>query len=76
MDEKTSGLGRVMTWLIIGILAIVAVKLALRLLAFLLGVLGMVFGLALFVLFTVAPILLLGWLAMTAWRAFTKEPAA
>lgn len=76
MDENSSGLGRAITWLIIGILAIVAVKLALRLLAFLLGVLGMVFGIAMFVLFTIAPIILLGWLALVGWRAFTKEPAA
>lgn len=76
MNDKPSVLSRAITWLIIGILAIIAVKVALRLLAFLLGMLGMVFGIAMFLLFTVAPIILMGWLALAGWRAFTKEPAA
>lgn len=75
MTDRNSRLSRAITWMIIGILAIIAIKIALRLVAFLVGVLGMVFGIAMFALFTVGPILLLGWLAVAAWRAFTKEPA-
>lgn len=66
MGENTSLLGKVVTWTIIGIGAILALKIAVSLL-------GMVFGLTVFLLFTVGPILLLGWLAMKAWKAFARE---
>lgn len=65
MEENTSLLGRIVTWGIIGLVAILAVKIVL-------AVLGVVLGFAGFLLFTVAPILLVGWLAMKAWRAFTQ----
>jgi hypothetical protein len=65
MGENKSLLGTVLTWVLIGVVAIIAIKVAL-------GVLGVVFGLASFVLFTVAPILLLGWLALKAWQAFAR----
>jgi hypothetical protein len=68
MGENTSLLGRVVTWAIIGLLAILALKIVL-------GVLGVVFGFAAFLLFTVAPVLLLGWLAVKAWQAFTRTTA-
>lgn len=58
---------QIVTWIIVGILAILALKLVT-------GILGMAFGLVSFLLFTVAPILLVGWLATKAWKAFTKEP--
>jgi hypothetical protein len=49
------------------VVAILALKLVL-------GLLGIVLGLAGFLLFTVAPVLLLGWLVMKAWQAFTARP--
>lgn len=64
MGGNTSLLGQVVAWIIIGFVAIVAIKIVL-------GLLGMVFGLAAFLLFTVAPVLLVGWLVMKAWKAFT-----
>lgn len=75
MTENTSLLSRIVTWTVIGILAILAFKVARWLLGFLFGMVGMVLGLALFLLFTVGPILLVGWLVVKAWDAFTKEPA-
>lgn len=75
MNENKSLLSQIVTWTIIGILGVLAFKLAMWLLSFLLGMVGMVFGVALFLLFTVGPILLVGWLAVKAWNAFTKEPA-
>ena len=75
MTNHTSLLSRIVTWTIIGVLAILAFKIAVRLLGFLLGLLGMAFGIVAFLLFTVAPILFVGWLAIKAWNAFTKEPA-
>lgn len=75
MSENKSLLSRIFTWVVVGILAILALKLAGWLLGFLFGLVGMVFGLAIFLVFTVAPILLLGWISLKAWRAFTKEPA-
>lgn len=65
-ERNTSLLSRIITWTIIGIVALIVLKIAMRLL-------GLVFGL----LFTVVPILLIGWLAVKAWKAFSKEePAA
>lgn len=74
MGTEKSLLSRIITWTIIGVLAILALKILAHLLGFVIGLVGMVFGIAMFLLFTVAPILLLGWLAMKAWRAFSKEP--
>lgn len=65
MGENTSLLGRIVTWTIVGIVAIIAIKLAL-------GILGFVLGLAGFVLFVVAPLIVVGWLATKAWQAFTQ----
>ena len=59
---------QIVTWTVVGIIAVLALKLVLSLL-------GMAMGLIGFLLFTVGPILLVGWLAVKAWNAFTKEPA-
>lgn len=75
MGENKSLLGRIVTWTIIGIVAVLAIKLAIWLLGFLMGLVGVVFGIAMFLLFTVGPILVVGWLAVKAWSAFTAEPA-
>jgi hypothetical protein len=76
MSEHKSLLSRIVTWTVIGILAVLALKLVVRLLGFLMGFVGMVFGLVTFLLFTVGPLVLIGWLASKAYRAFTREPAA
>lgn len=69
MQEKKSLLSRIVTWVIIGVLAVLAIKLVLSLL-------GAAFGLVGFLLFTVAPLVFIGWLALKAYAAFTKEPPA
>ncbi|MFO7894934.1 MAG: hypothetical protein R6U63_14560 [Longimicrobiales bacterium] len=66
-EQDKSLFKQVLMWTVVGILAILALKLVFSLL-------GMAFGLITFLLFTVGPILLVGWLAMKAWNAFTKEP--
>lgn len=76
MGENRSLLGRIVTWTIIGLLALVAIKIALRLLGFLMGLAGIVVGAVMFLLFTVGPIVLLGWLVVKAWQAFAKEEPA
>lgn len=75
MSEGKSLLSRIVTWTIIGVLAVLAIKLALRLLGFLVGVVGAVLGLVVFFLFTVGPILLVGWLGVKAYKAFASPPA-
>jgi uncharacterized membrane protein YjgN (DUF898 family) len=60
--------GKIVAWIILGILAVFAFKL-------LIGLVSAAFGLVGFLLFTVAPLVLLGWLAMKAWRAFTRSEA-
>ena len=67
-EQDTSLMKQALTWIVVGIVAVLAIK-------FVLGLLGMAFGLVSFLLFTVGPIVLLGWLAVKAWQAFTKEPA-
>ena len=76
MSENRSLLGRIVTWTVVGILAVIALKIALRLIGFLMGMLGMVLGLAMFLLFTVGPIVLVGWLAVKAWKAFSRQEPA
>lgn len=76
MGENRSLLGRILTWTVIAIVGVFAIKLAVRLLGFVFGLFGIALGLVTFLLFTVGPLVLLGWLMMKAWAAFTKEPAA
>lgn len=76
MGETKSLLGRILTWTILGVLAVVAFRLALRVIAFLVGLAGMVLGLVMFLVFTLGPIVLLGWLAVKAWNAFTRQEHA
>lgn len=54
-DRKDSTLATVLTWLVVGVIAIVALKAAF-------WVLGSLAGLAMFLLFTVGPIVLVAWL--------------
>jgi hypothetical protein len=68
VEDNGSFLATIIKWAIIIVIAAVALKLVL-------GLLGIVLGFAAFLLFTVAPIVLLGWLIMKAWQAFTKAPA-
>jgi hypothetical protein len=68
VGDNTSPVATLIKWAILVVVAVVALKLVL-------GLLGIVLGFAAFLLFTVAPIVLVGWLIMKAWQAFTKEPA-
>jgi hypothetical protein len=76
MGENKSLLGRIVTWTILGLLAVLAIKIAFRVLGALVGLVGMVFGFAVFLAFTIGPILLLGWLGVKTWNAFTSEPGS
>ena len=54
--------------------SLIALKIAARLIGFLMGVVGLALGLAMFLLFTVGPLVLLGWLASwVAVRRFVKR---
>lgn len=75
MGEKKSLLVRIVTWTVVGLLALLVIKLAVRLLGFLVGLAGMLLGLLMFLVFTAGPIVLIGWLAVKAWQAFTRPPA-
>lgn len=75
MGDDRLTIGTVLTWIVIGILAIVAIRIALHLAGIVLGIFGVVLGIAAFLLFTLGPIILVGWLAMKAWKAFTRESA-
>lgn len=76
MSDNRPLLGRILTWTVVGMVALIALKITVRLIGFLIGLAGMAFGVAIFLLFTLGPIILLGWLAVKAWKAFTRhEPA-
>jgi len=67
MDEtrKPSLLAEVLTWIVVGAVALVALKLLLGLVGAVLGpVFGAAFGILSFLLFTVAPLALAGWVVM------------
>lgn len=67
-SEGGSGtLRKVFTWAVVAILAVVALKLLFRLLMVLLGV-------GSFLLFTVAPIVLIGWLVIKGIQ-YLRRPA-
>ena len=58
-------IGRIATWFLIGIVALIALKL-------LGAIVGAVIGLGMALLFTVGPILLIGWLVMKMLRGFSR----
>jgi hypothetical protein len=62
---KDDVLSRVLMWVVIGVAALFAVRIAM-----------VVFGVAAFVLFKLGPILLVGWLVVLAIRYVTKKPPA
>lgn len=64
--SQESLLKRILTWLVIGVLAIVALRVALVLFALVLR-----FGM--FALFTIGPILLVGWVILRALRYFSRD---
>ncbi|HUE97377.1 MAG TPA: hypothetical protein VMN39_12005 [Longimicrobiaceae bacterium] len=69
MSDYTNGgstVGTVLKWIIIGILAIVVIKVGLT-------ITGLVIGFGFFALFTVGPILLIGWLVLKVLRSFSNR---
>jgi hypothetical protein len=64
--QNGSPLGRIVTWVLVGVVAIVAIKVAF-------AIAGLVIGVGSIVLFTLGPILLAGWLIVMALRYFTRD---
>lgn len=56
--------GTMLMWGGVGIMALIALRMLLKLL-------GLVMGFAAFLLFTVLPLVLIGWLVLKLWQAFT-----
>ncbi len=65
-DGNGGILKTVAIWLVVGVAAIVGLKIALV-------ALGLVARVALFAIFTLGPILLVGWLVLKALRHFTRD---
>lgn len=65
MTETRSFLARLVTWLIAGLVLVLALKLVLFLL-------GKVVGVGLFLAFTLLPIMVLGWFALWLWRKLAR----
>lgn len=76
MGENRTLLGRIVTWTVLGVLAVIALKIAFRLVGFVVGLAGVALGIVMAAVFTLGPIVLLGWLAMKAWQAFTNKEHA
>ncbi len=68
--ERGGIVREVLKWCVIGVVAIVALKVALAVAGI---VFGLVVGLSLTILFTLGPILLAGWLVLKALRFFSRE---
>jgi hypothetical protein len=66
MNDSTDSLaGRLLTYFVVALLAIAALKLAF-------WVFGVALGIGSFLLFTVGPVLLVGWLAVKLIRFLTR----
>ena len=66
MDEaERSRLARIITWLIVGVVVVLLLRL-------LFAVLRVTIGIAGFVLLTVIPLIVLGWLAMKLWDRYER----
>jgi hypothetical protein len=72
MDDS-SWIARLLTWFAVAVGAIVALKIAGWVAGMVLGLVGMTFGLALFLLFRVVPILVVGWLVVKFFRIFRRD---
>ncbi|MEX2571155.1 MAG: hypothetical protein WD737_07595 [Gemmatimonadota bacterium] len=67
-NERNGILKKIVVWTAIGLMAIVALKV-------ILAIAGFVIGIGFLALFTIGPILLVGWLVVKALRYFTRDPA-
>ena len=63
-SHRPSLLAQIVTWTVVGVLALVAIKIAIAALRVLAAVFGFVLGLLLTLTFTILPIVVLGWLVM------------
>jgi hypothetical protein len=68
MSESGGTTGKILTWIALAILMIVALKAAV-------WVVGATVGLAMTLLFTIGPILLLGWIVVKIFQHFGDKPA-
>jgi hypothetical protein len=64
-----SWLGLLMTGIVVVVLAIIALKVVF-------AVVGVVFGIGAFLLFTLGPVLFVGWLVIKALRYFSRDTSA
>ncbi|MBA2244138.1 MAG: hypothetical protein H0W11_04225 [Gemmatimonadetes bacterium] len=63
MPNDSSPAGKLLTWFVVILLAVVAFKVATMLL-------GTLLGLSLYLLFNIVPIIIAVWLLMRVWRYF------
>lgn len=64
-QTERSRLARVITWLIIGVVVVLLVRL-------LFGLLRVTIGIAAFVFLTIVPLIIIGWLAMKLWDRYER----
>ncbi len=64
-NEEKSLLGKLITWIVVALVAIAVLKLAF-------WVVGVAFGLGAWLIFTFGPILLVGWVVMKIIRYFNR----
>lgn len=68
-EVERSKLARLITWLIVGVVVLVLVRLVFALLRVSVGIVG-------WLLLTVVPIILLGWLATKLWDRYQRGRAS
>ena len=64
-DRDKTLLGQVITWVLVALVALAVLKLAF-------WVVGVAFGLGAWLLFTIGPVLLVGWVVMKIIRSFNR----
>lgn len=65
-DRQRSAIARLVTWLLVGIVVVVIVRL-------LFGLLRVGFGIAWWLFVTVVPLILIGWIVMKLWERRSRS---
>ena len=65
-DRQRSTIARLVTWLIVGVLVVLAVRL-------LFALLRVSFGIAWWLFVTIVPLILIGWVAMKLWDRYHRR---
>ncbi len=73
MANNSSPLGKLLTWVVAIVLAVVAFKITLAAMGAVMAAIGTMLGIVLFVLFQVVPLLIAGWVLWKVVQHFRRK---